>query len=269
MRSGNWKRVYLGVLVLVTLACIIVGSLRFVEAHSFGEPLPGMPGTERGNNVSSVDADITETLNGVTFDASLTNVTIESGCSAHISYSNGGGPDERFDYAAKDGVLHVSQTLETPLHELKRTASRITLTLPETVQLRDLSGVTALGDVRILDVNAGHTDVSTNMGNLSATRLGCVSCSLRSDMGTVSASDVSFGDSMELSANMGNVELSGVENLRELRLELSTSMGGIMVNGQRSRADTLTQGTGTRRLVAKADMGDVRISGREGDLDHG
>lgn len=269
MRSGNWKRVYLGVLVLVTLACIIVGSLRFVEAHSFGEPLPGMPGTERGNNASSVDEDITETFNGVTFDASLTNVTIESGGSAHISYSNGGGHDERFDYAVKDGVLHVSQTTETSLRELKRTASTITITIPETVQLRDLSGVTALGDVRILDVNVRHADVSTNMGNLSATRLGCVSCSLRSDMGTVSASDVSFGDSMELSANMGNVELSGVENLRELRLELSTSMGGIMVNGQRSRADTLTQGTGTRRLVAKADMGDVRISSREGDLDHG
>lgn len=269
MRSGNWKRVYLGALVLVTLACIIVGSLRFVEAHLFGEPLPGMPGTERGNNVSSVDEDITEAFNGVTFDASLTNVTIESGGSAHINYSNGGGRDERFDYAVKDGVLHVSQTTETSLRELKRTASTITITIPETVQLRDLSGVTALGDVRILDVNVSHADVSTNMGNLSATRLGCVSCSLRSDMGTVSASDVSFGDSMELSANMGNVELSGVENLRELRLELSTSMGGIMVNGQRSRADTLTQGTGTRRLVAKADMGDVRISGREGDLDHG
>ena len=269
MRSGNWKRVYLGALVLVTLACIIVGSLRFVEAHLFGEPLPGMPGTERGNNVSSVDEDITEAFNGVTFDASLTNVTIESGGSAHINYSNGGGRDERFDYAVKDGVLHVSQTTETSLRELKRTASTITITIPETVQLRDLSGVTALGDVRILDVNVSHADVSTNMGNLSATRLGCVSCSLRSDMGTVSASDVSFGDSMELSANMGNVELSGVENLRELRLELSTSMGGIMVNGQRSRADTLAQGTGTRRLVAKADMGDVRISGREGDLDHG
>ena len=269
MRSGNWKRVYLGVLVLVTLACIIVGSLRFVEAHLFGEPLPGMPGTERGNNVSSVDEDITEAFNGVTFDASLTNVTIESGGSAHISYSNKGGHDERFDYAVKDGVLHVSQTAETSLRELKRTASTITITIPETIQLRDLSGVTALGDVRILDVNVSHADVSTNMGNLSATRLGCVSCSLRSDMGTVSASDVSFGDSMELSTNMGDVELSGVENLRELRLELSTSMGDIMVNGQRSRAGTLTQGTGTRRLVAKADMGDVRISGREGDLDHG
>ena len=179
-----------------------------------------MPSTERGNNVSSVDEDITETFNGVTFDASLTNVTILSGGSAHISYSNGGGYDERFDYAVKDGVLHVSQTAETSLRELKRTASTITITIPETVQLRDLSGVTALGDVHILDVNAGHADVSTNMGNLSATRLGCVSCSLRSDMGTVSASDVSFGDSMELSTNMGNVELSGVENLRELRLEL-------------------------------------------------
>lgn len=269
MRSGRWKRIYLSVLALVTLACIIVGSLRFAGAHSFGGPLPDMPSTERGNNVSSVDEDITETFNGVTFDASLTNVTIESGGSAHISYSNKGGHDERFDYAVKDGVLHVSQTAETSLRELKRTASTITITIPETVQLRDLSGVTALGDVRILDVNAGHADVSTNMGNLSVTRLGCVSCSLRSDMGTVSASDVSFGDSMELSTNMGDVELSGVENLRELRLELSTSMGDIMVNGQRSRAGTLTQGTGTRRLVAKADMGDVRISSREGDLDHG
>jgi len=138
-------------------------------------------------------------------------------------------------------------------------------TLPDTPEL--LRAKRELG--QMMDVNAGHADVSTNMGNLSVTRLGCVSCSLRSDMGTVSASDVSFGDSMELSTNMGNVELSGVENLRELRLELSTSMGDIMVNGQRSRAGTLTQGTGTRRLVAKADMGDVRISGREGDLDHG
>lgn len=138
-------------------------------------------------------------------------------------------------------------------------------TLPDTPEL--LRAKRELG--QMMDVNAGHTDVSTNMGNLSVTRLGCVSCSLRSDMGTVSASDVSFGDSMELSTNMGNVELSGVENLRELRLELSTSMGDIMVNGQRSRASALTQGTGTRRLVAKADMGDVRISGREGDLDHG
>ncbi len=138
-------------------------------------------------------------------------------------------------------------------------------TLPDTPEL--LRAKRELG--QMMDVNVRHADVSTNMGNLSATRLGCVSCSLRSDMGTVSASDVSFGDSMELSTNMGNVELSGVENLRELRLELSTSMGDIMVNGQSFRADTLTQGTGTRRLVAKADMGDVRISGREGDLDHG
>ena len=101
-------------------------------------------------------------------------------------------------------------------------------TLPDTPEL--LRAKRELGQM-MEDVNVRHADVSTNMGNLSATRLGCVSCSLRSNMGTVSASDVSFGDSMELSANMGNVELSGVENLRELRLELSTSMGGIMAVG--------------------------------------
>lgn len=246
-------------------------------AHS--EQLEGGDETQRDtyllstDNIGSihVEADMADIEFMTSEDIDTINVIMKRGYMKHYSCKMDGT------------VLEINYDTK---HNNYRRGPKITIEIPDGVELKEIEVHTALGDIKMdgFTLNTEKLDVHSNLGDIKLTNMTIPGEILAAtDLGDIKLLEGSFGKmdlensmgdikiSGEVTANvkascsMGTVEakLSGVET--DYNYALETSMGEVEINNRsykenmQGEANIINTGAAIT-LTMNSDMGDVEVT---------
>lgn len=155
----------------------------------------------------------------------------------------------------------------------------VTITYPAGTRFDDVHASTAMGSITLSRFGAGSLTVEANMGSLSISNVTAEYADLNLDMGDVTSKNFtvsglvtahsSMGDielagtfhKMDLSANMGSIEVDTALPKSEYNWDLSADMGDLSVDGT-SESDwdhSYIGGDGDNEIIARCSFGDVTL----------
>lgn len=279
------KKIYMTVLTIVTVVCVIGGSIvhgiglltrirHFVGRHT---------ASESGQIVESGqgrDYDLSP-FTSLKLDVGIGDIRLVTGDGYHLTYS---GKDSLAPVLKEDGDrLKITQNdrnvrswfkTDNPLD----TENTMVITVPADAKLKDLDAELNMGNFTITGISADDTELSLNMGNLDVMDSSFGKLSVDADLGNVTIRDISadkaefdasMGNieavhiadfrSLDLDADMGNIDLTLDQKLDDLNLALSASLGSVKINGENVSDKKIKNGNGSITVTADASLGSVDI----------
>ncbi len=236
------KRIYLGVLALVTAAAVIIGIANHVpgiRADASGDSRTWE--ISFGNRQDAAVDQTLEEFSAVDLDVNAAELTITSGSSYRLTSSL------ELVYEIKNGTLTVTdQTAENTINSKN---GYIDLEVPADVTLEDVALKLNAGDIEISDLTAKTLQTEQNSGDFEMTdstadqliaaggagdielsNVSAETITVTGSTGDVEVSDCDF-EVLDVSINTGDIEVSAVPE-REYAVDLQTNTGEIEVNGE-------------------------------------
>lgn len=260
------KTTYLVIISVITIICVIAGSIIHFGEMSLGWGFPwGFPwGAGKSNNKvtsiefddGSVSADTVslDEFDTAKLDLTIMDVTVEEGEEAGIHYEC----SKRQlipEINVSDGVLTVKQKQSHNDINFGKTVCKMILTVPAGVKLEKFEVGTSTGDVKINDIEGQElavflstgdlkmencmfdkAEISGNTGDIKITTCNMTDIKISDNTGDIKLSDCTFGNGNEgdiiISDNTGDVLVEGIDDLKLYETDLTTDIGDITINGK-------------------------------------
>ena len=151
------KNIYLIIITIITVICIIAGSLYHIGGFALGLFDNLIPHSDKSlGNVCTKELSVDEFSNLI-FDTTVLNINVTTGDSYTVSYKC----NERLVPKIKSSgdTLTISQSGRT--NYKRNTTSEITVTIPEGVALNKLSFDTGVGEVNLNSLTVADAEFDT------------------------------------------------------------------------------------------------------------
>lgn len=249
------KKVYITALSVVTVLCIIVGTLAHVggwfNIFPFGDDSSG-----------SLDyAEDQPEFKSLKLEADVMSVTIQRGDKYHISYK----ASEKLAPKIKlegDTLVVTQASRGFSFFFGGNKKCEMTLTVPEGVQLADAEFDMDVGSLKMADLSVDHMNVTTDVGNLEMTSCTGKHLEVESDVGNIDIRTSEFADT-KIETDVGNVFFSTTGDLSRYALALATDIGKVTVDGNNYKnhfSQTASGASDERRLTVETDTGSIEIA---------
>ncbi len=254
------KNIYLTVLSVITIICMIVGCLRIIgKLGSNWFHWDSYSGSTDDQELGTdANAQELEAFTNIDLDVNVLDVTIVYGDQYTIAYDC----DKRYipQYQVKDDTLYVKQSSSTNwnLFSLDNAKCEMTITLPKDTQLDNLNMQVDVGDVKINGIKATSTTMDADVGDVDIDNANMGDADFSMSTGDISLDQVTFTN-LKINASVGDVEISTTTSLAGYRMDLSTSVGEIEINGQDYDDDYENAGTGAGDVTVNNSTGDIEV----------
>lgn len=257
------KNIYLTILTIVTVACIIFGSLYHIIGLSsqISEyiSLPFLKEKESESNSMNTDALTLEAFTGIKGDFSVIDLTISPGSSYKISYNG----NKKFapEYSVTDGVLNIKQQkVGIKSFGIKNNKCELTVTIPADTSLSSVELTSDVGDIDLNNLAIGQLNLSADVGDLELKKLSSDEIVIETNVGDVDVKDCTY-ETIKITSDVGDISIDGQEELDSYAFDLSTDLGTVKVDGKKhSRSYEKTKEEGNNRLIyVRNDTGDISI----------
>jgi hypothetical protein len=270
------KNIYLIVITVITVCCIIGGSVYHLLRW-----IPGFSGTSGSDSSRVSYNEVLEDFSEISIDGSVFDITIESGTEYRLSYDC----DSKLvpTVSVEQGVLTIKQPTNHSTgisFGVTVNHSKMTLTVPSDRVLNSIDVFSDVGDISIINLTASTASVSSNVGDITLTGCDFSEVNVMADVGDVELGNCSFdsgsadsdvGDilltgcrfrQIELTGDVGDIEVRSGTDLSSAKLVLETDMGEVSINGishkesfQQERSDKDSDCS----LTAETSMGDISV----------
>ena len=251
------KKTYLTILVLVTIAGIIFGSLYHIGGYFRGRTSGG---NKRVEEIvwTSEDTGI-EKIKRVEIRAKYGDIEVRGGAKPQAVYT--GRERTRFNCELRGDTLYLEQVnsgANVNLGIAVNNPTALSLVLPENSAEVFIYGKTEMGEVELCDLKAAGCDMETDMGTVRAKNCEIGRAELSTDMGDVEVVKTNFTE-LDCSTELGSVKIEAAQDLADYEMELSTDLGSVNVNGE-GRGKEYKQPGGAGKVKAETDLGEVELS---------
>lgn len=154
------KNIYLIIITIITVICIIAGSLYHIGGFALGLFDNLIPRSDKSlGNVCTEELSVDEFSNLV-FDTTISNINVKTGDSYMVSYKC----NKRLVPKIKSSgdTLTISQS--NGANYKRNTTSEITVTIPEGAALNKFSLDTGVGEVNLNSLTAADAEFDTGIG---------------------------------------------------------------------------------------------------------
>lgn len=279
------KTIYLTILSIVTVLCIIWGSVYHIGNWIFGNlPAHWNLFSDSEGDTSLKSEELTpDEFHSISIDTNILSVTIQEGDSYQISYAC----RKKLvpEITVKDGKLKVKQDDSFQLNSLFKNQSEtnsMTITIPSDTKLEDLKINSDIGNITLdgisaqklelsLDVGNGEvtdctfdkTDVEADVGNITLSHCDLGKCELNADTGNIECASSLFTE-MKASNDIGNIELEYPAS-RSYSVDASTELGSVHVNNSNEKRNFKGDLTGENstplyKLDLSNSMGNINLN---------
>ncbi len=276
------KKLYLIIISTVTVFCIILGSAYHLCGWLFGDLFgisfvsgkseeSGRTNSGQGRNSY---AETHEAFDSLMIDASVMEITIETGSEYFVSYDCVSylTPEIR----TEGNVLIIEQP---SVHKLSSGSNHceLTITIPSDVTLRSADIQADVGDISLTNISSEEITLLADVGNIEADSctftyadaeadVGAVefdnctleSCEISADVGAIAIEDCYFTD-LELSGDLGDITVRTPLDLSNYNMELSVEMGSLKVNGNTYKKSYDQNGTSGKHLQIENALGNIDV----------
>lgn len=229
------KNIYLIIITIITVVCIIAGSLYHIGGFALGLFDNLIPRSDKSpGNVCTEELSVDEFSNLV-FDTTISNINVKTGDSYMVSYKC----NERLVPKIKSSgdTLTISQNKGSNYR--RNTTSEITVTIPEGAALNKLSFDTGVGDLYVTDCSFAICDVDGGTGNLSFEN-----CAF---------------DEMDIDGGTGNITVTSSQSLDGYMMDLDSGTGDITINGNDYDDEYEVNEHAKKHLVIDSGLGDIVV----------
>jgi len=248
------KTVLLIILCVITVFCIIIGTIRNVgrgfnlfnnSVISLGEDEPEVNfkwhwhSDNDGNKESNFSINQSlDKFSAIRIDGSVMEIRVEEGDKFYFD-STFTRDWLRPNVSVENDTLVIKQGRQKNGFKGGNNNCRIVITLPSGTKLSDIVIDSNVGDIRLRELSAEKIDIQTNVGE-------------------VSVRDVSF-DRLEVDSNVGEISIDPVYNLNEYSISASTDVGEVRVDGKKYKRNYNSTGSTDKRIKLSANVGEVNI----------
>lgn len=279
------KTVYLTILSLVTVFCIIAGSIYHISGWiGFGlESIfdfisdDDISSSRRNNITFSED---TDTFDSIKIDTDVMNINIKEGNAFHLEYNS---PESRKpSFNVSGNTLDIKQpSARGWLRNHINYKCDLTITIPSGTVLESSDIVTDVGNINInniecKDFNAEsdvgniiiksctfeYSEIDSDVGNVETSSSNLGRTNIETDTGDIDITTCEFKD-MEIYNDVGNVELYNNKiDTSNYTIDLSTDLGSIKVNGEKHKKSFYQQAPDTAdnfKITIETDIGNIKF----------
>lgn len=254
---------FTGILIAVTVVCIVIGLSIHVGAFSslgglslFGKPLFSFGEKSESISVSETYGDIKDiNIKDINIDIALSDIRIEEGSEFDVSYE--GNEDLAPEVKADGDKLEIIQH-DKNLKLSTNYKAITTITVPSSMTLEELECDLDMGDLVIKDISCEKLEITLDAGNADVKDVKTQSIRVDSNMGNIDMVNAEF-DKMDIDCDMGNVSVSGVKDLADAKIQAESSMGNIRIDGDKV-SNKYSSGNGDKEIRIKTSMGNVDVS---------
>ena len=274
------KKTYIIVISLITVACIVIGSIRFFGGYMDGDY--SIFGFFSDGKTESIVKDVDlDSFSSVNITGAIMDVEIRKGDSFKLHYECN---KEKFipEYVVENGNLKITQKKSSgfTLFSFSSNAKcMIVLTVPDGTNLSDLKISSDTGDLIISDIVVEKANIETdtgdvkvnnaNLGNLIAdTDTGDIifdgdtlaDVKMTSDTGDITIKNSTMAG-VEIESDTGDIKVACGLKMESYNASLTTDTGSVNINGK-SQGDKYsvdsTDGTGLKMKMS-TDTGDITV----------
>lgn len=271
------KTVFLAILTVITILCIIGGTIYHVSGFIDNIHLFDFSGVTLDHSRVTYSEDLDE-FSAIDLDTSVMDITLETGDTFHLSY-------DCVSYlvpevTVKKGTLFLTQP-DVPHFGGSNNACSMTLTVPSGTVFTNADISSDVGNIRISGLQAEDADIQADVGDLTISGCTFTRSELDADVGDIDIGDTDFGKS-EITADVGDVEITGAlftnleisndigdisvdvdADLSDYQMDLSTDLGSVTLNGvgyKRSFSQKGTKDSKGLRLTIENSTGDIDVT---------
>lgn len=250
------KSIYLTTITIITVICIIAGSLYHIGGLALGLFDNLIPHSDNSpGNVCTKELSVDEFSNLI-FDAAVLNINITAGDNYTVSYKC----NERLVPKIKSSgdTLTISQRERT--NYKRNTTSEITVTIPDGAALNKLSFNTGVGEVNLDALTAADAEFDTGVGDLYVTDCSFATCDVDSGTGNLNFENCAF-DKMDIDGGTGNITVTSSQSLDGYMMDLGSGIGSITINGNDygDEYEVNEKAEKVKHLIIDSGLGDIEL----------
>jgi DUF4097 and DUF4098 domain-containing protein YvlB len=250
------KSIYLTTITIITVICIIAGSLYHIGGLALGLFDNLIPHSDNSpGNVCTKELSVDEFSNLI-FDAAVLNINITAGDNYTVSYKC----NERLVPKIKSSgdTLTISQRERT--NYKGNTTSEITVTIPDGAALNKLSFNTGVGEVNLDALTAADAEFDTGVGDLYVTDCSFATCDVDSGTGNLNFENCAF-DKMDIDGGTGNITVTSSQSLDGYMMDLDSGIGSITINGNDygDEYEVNEKAEKVKHLIIDSGLGDIEL----------
>ena len=250
------KSIYLTTITIITVICIIAGSLYHIGGLALGLFDNLIPHSDNSpGNVCTKELSVDEFSNLI-FDAAVLNINITAGDNYTVSYKC----NERLVPKIKSSgdTLTISQRERT--NYKGNTTSEITVTIPDSAALNKLSFNTGVGEVNLDALTAADAEFDTGVGDLYVTDCSFATCDVDSGTGNLNFENCAF-DKMDIDGGTGNITVTSSQSLDGYMMDLDSGIGSITINGNDygDEYEVNEKAEKVKHLIIDSGLGDIEL----------
>lgn len=250
------KSIYLTTITIITVICIIAGSLYHIGGLALGLFDNLIPHSDNSpGNVCAKELSVDEFSNLI-FDTAVLNINITTGDNYTVSYKC----NERLvpKIKSSDDTLTISQSERT--NYKRNTTSEITVTIPEGATLNKLSFDTGVGEVNLNALTAADAEFDTGVGDLYVTDCSFATCDVDGGTGNLNFENCAF-DKMDIDGGTGNITVTSSQSLDGYMMDLDSGIGSITINGNDygDEYEVNEKAEKVKHLIIDSGLGDIEL----------
>lgn len=253
------KGIYLTIITIITVICIIGGSLyhlvNFFSYFPFHSTGTSTNGTEE--NIDSASIKQLEGFDNIWADVDVSDILITRGEDYAIDYQVTKNIAPK--YEVKNGTLTIKQTIRHRRFGDYGTHNRsCKITIPKGATLSSIELDTNVGDISIDSIVADELITDSNVGDTKIQQCSIASIETDSSVGDTKITDCSFSD-LDSDNDVGDIIVKSTQDLSDYEMELDTNIGDVTIN-KRSHKRSYEQSGAAGSITLDNSTGDISLS---------
>lgn len=192
-------------------------------------------------------------------DIDLGEIAIKRGDALSLRIEDVSTDHYELDYV--EDTLSIRSWSDNHLWMMNHNAS-FTLTIPQDMDLEAIEIESAMGDVKVKEINADTLEITQHMGDINLIDVNANEMTLLQDMGDIVYRGAHPGN-LKAENHMGEIEVEIYASAKDYAYELSTAMGSIKADGHKDSGASVSLKGGhadaSYRLILHNDMGDIDL----------
>lgn len=258
------KNVYLTILTIITVFCIIIGSVYHILGwgFSFLDALFDLPHfsfeKESAGPLSDSGEIELDDFTSIDADVYVMDLTIESADRASISFS--GHSKLKPKYEVKNGTLILTQGNFRNMWGNKKCSVTVTVPYDQFCDMLDIR--MDVGNIDITDIGGETLELSADVGDIDISSCSFHSMDVQSDVGDIDVDHCDFL-AMNIDCSVGDICVNSAADLSDYYIDISTSFGDVEYNDREYHRSFSQNGSANgQEVVISNDTGDVELSDR-------
>lgn len=280
------KTLYLTILAIVTVICIIIGSVYHISGWFSGSWFGGHgiignilnvvtnnSGNPKLDHSRVTYSENLDAFDKIEIDTDVMDITINTGDSYHLEYDCVAYLEP--EVSVKDKTFHLEQLSKWWGSNNK---CSMNLTVPSGTVLNDTYISSDVGNVKIYNIESEHATLEVNVGDITLESCKFVSSDITGDVGNINVNTSNLGDStiendtgnievdlcefedIDIYNDIGNVDLNTNTDLSNYEIDLSTDLGSIKYNGEKQKKyyhQSAVSTSNTYNIEIETDVGNI------------